>query len=258
MIYLLSLIFAALICFFAFLWKMSAVAKENTVVRAEFPVGRLKEPLNLFFISDIHRRTVSTEIIQEVKEHGVHLVVIGGDLAEHGVPFPTIEENIKRLASLGKTYFVWGNNDYEVDQQRLTGIFKKYGVTALRNESVLYEHNGQVVNICGVDDIRLELDDYREAVHRLQSNAPTLLVSHNPEIHHQIHETDGIDAVFSGHTHGGQIRIGRLGLYEKGGMGMVHQACYLISNGYGTTKLPLRLGARPETHLIKLVPKQQH
>lgn len=48
MIYLLSLIFAALICFFALLWKMSAIAKENTVVRAEFPVGRLKEPLNLF------------------------------------------------------------------------------------------------------------------------------------------------------------------------------------------------------------------
>ncbi|MFN2745562.1 MULTISPECIES: metallophosphoesterase [unclassified Bacillus (in: firmicutes)] len=251
------ILMVALICGIAFIWKMSAIAKEERIVSCLFPIGGLKKPLNIFFISDIHRRTVSSEIIEKVKEQKVKLVFIGGDLAEEGVSFQAIEDNIKRLSSLGKTYFVWGNNDYEVDQERLSAIFEKYGVTALRNESVLYDHDGEVINICGVDDIRLELDDYQEAVRRIQKEAPTLLLSHNPAIHHQIQETDGIDAVFSGHTHGGQIRIGRLGFYEKGGTGTVHKAYYLISNGYGTTKLPLRLGARPETHLIKLVPKHK-
>ncbi|MCF7618031.1 metallophosphoesterase [Bacillus sonorensis] len=259
MIYLLSLISAAFVCAIAFIWKMSAIAKENRVKRADFPLRRLggKEPLNIFFISDIHRRTVSEEIIREVEEHGVHMVVIGGDLAEQGVPFTRVEENIKRLTSLGKTYFVWGNNDYEVSQERLVRLFKTYGVTALRNESVIYDHCGQIINISGVDDLRLGFADYPEAVRKLCPGAPTLLVSHNPGIHHQIHEEDGIDLILSGHTHGGQIRIGRFGLYDIGGTGMVHQAHYLISNGYGTTRLPLRFGARPETHLIRLMPGQE-
>lgn len=133
-------------------------------------------------------------------------------------------------------------------------IFKTYGVTPLRNASVLHDHQGQTVNICGVDDIRLELDDYPAALGGVRPGFPTVLVSHNPEIHHQIQEADGIDLILSGHTHGGQIRFGRFGLCEIGGTGTVFKAPYLISNGYGTSKLPLRLGARPETHLIKLVP----
>jgi len=98
------------------------------------------------------------------------------------------------------------------------------------------------------------LDDYPAALGGVQPGFPTILVSHNPEIHHQIQEADGIDLILSGHTHGGQIRFGRFGLCEIGGTGTVYKAPYLISNGYGTSKLPLRLGARPETHLIKLVP----
>ncbi|MEC0714133.1 metallophosphoesterase [Bacillus haynesii] len=254
MIYWLSLASAAFIGLAALVCKMSAIARENRLLKAEFSLRRLDRELNVFFISDIHRRTVSEDIIREVKERGVQLVIIGGDLAEDGVPYTRIEENIKRLSSLGKTYFVWGNNDYEVDQERLREIFKTHGVTALRNASVLHDHQGQAVNICGVDDIRLELDDYPAALGGVQPGFPTILVSHNPEIHHQIQEADGIDLILSGHTHGGQIRFGRFGLCEIGGTGTVYKAPYLISNGYGTSKLPLRLGARPETHLIKLVP----
>lgn len=258
MIFFASFITVVFVCLSALIWKMSAIAKEDRVKHAGFLLGRLrgKEPLNVFFISDIHRRTVSGEIIRKAKEHGVQLVVIGGDLAERGVPFTRIEENIKRLTSLGKTFFVWGNNDYEVNQARLVRLFKTYGVTALRNESAVFNHRGQIVNVCGVDDLRLGFADLPEAVRNIHPGAPTLLVSHNPEIHHQIHEEDRIDIILSGHTHGGQIRIGRFGLYEEGGTGTIHRTRYLISNGYGTTRLPLRLGARPETHLIKLAPEQ--
>ena len=32
-------------------WKMSAIARENRVLKAEFSLGRLKKELNVFFIS---------------------------------------------------------------------------------------------------------------------------------------------------------------------------------------------------------------
>ncbi|MCY7948252.1 hypothetical protein MOC03_18500, partial [Bacillus atrophaeus] len=41
-------------------------------------------------------------------------------------------------------------------------------------------------------------------------------------------------------------------LYTHRGGGHVKNARYLISNGYGTTKVPLRFGAKPETHIVTL------
>ena len=61
-----------------------------------------------------------------------------------------------------------------------------------------------------------------------------------------------LSLMLAGHTHGGQIRIGKLGLLEKGSFQIDGGRAKLISNGYGTSTLPLRLGARPECHIIKI------
>ena len=58
--------------------------------------------------------------------------------------------------------------------------------------------------------------------------------------------------MLAGHTHGGQIRIGKYGLQEKGSFRMKQGRAKLISNGYGTSTLPLRLGAAPECHVIEI------
>ncbi|MCD2496694.1 metallophosphoesterase, partial [Staphylococcus aureus] len=79
---------------------------------------------------------------EKARSHAPHLVIIGGDLAEGGVPSARIEENIKRLVHFGvPIVFVWGNNDYEVRQHKLYSIFKAHGVITLRNESVPFSYN---------------------------------------------------------------------------------------------------------------------
>ncbi|MDM5302294.1 metallophosphoesterase [Bacillus subtilis] len=235
--------------------KMYSTAKGNHLKTHTFLLSKMKGklPLTIFFISDIHKRSIDQDLLQKARSHTPHLVIIGGDLAEGGVPSTRIEENIKRLSNIGvPVVFVWGNNDYEVRQHQLYSIFKAYGVISLRNESVSFSHNGHTIAIAGVDDIKMEMDHYEEAIKELDKSQLNILVCHNPEIHEQINETDGIDAIFSGHTHGGQIRFGKFGPYELGKTGIVKHAAYLISNGYGTTKVPLRLGAEPETHIVTL------
>ncbi|MCY7916212.1 metallophosphoesterase [Bacillus vallismortis] len=235
--------------------KMYSTAKGNHLKTHTFSLSKMKgkPPLTIFFISDIHKRLIDQDLIQKARSHAPHLVIIGGDLAEGGVPSTRIEENIKRLAIFGvPVLFVWGNNDYEIRQHRLYSIFKAHGVISLRNESVSFSHSGHTIGIAGVDDIKMEMDHYEEAIKALDKSQLNILVCHNPEIHEQIHETDGIDAIFSGHTHGGQIRFGKFGPYELGKTGCVKQSKYLISNGYGTTKVPFRLGAKPETHIVTL------
>ena len=63
--------------------------------------------LRLFFISDIHRRNIHSSIIKQSLGK-VDFVIIGGDLAEQGVPLTRIDENLRKLKMLGPIYFIWG------------------------------------------------------------------------------------------------------------------------------------------------------
>ncbi|MBT2575492.1 metallophosphoesterase [Bacillus sp. ISL-51] len=233
---------------------MYKTAKGCHLKTHTFTLRKMKgmEPLTIFFISDVHRRLIDESLLNEASAHKPDVVLLGGDLAEGGVPYARIEENIKRLTRLAPVFYVWGNNDYEVSQQKLLSIFNTYKVIPLRNESVLFTYKGETVTIIGVDDIRMMMDDYGSAIRNIDENRVNVLLCHNPDIREQMSESDGIDAVFSGHTHGGQIRLGQFGPYELGKTGTVKQAHYLISNGYGTTKVPLRFGAKPETHIVRL------
>ncbi|MEI2665074.1 metallophosphoesterase [Rossellomorea sp. LJF3] len=207
------------------------------------------KPFSLFFISDIHKREISNEIIEEVKGKA-DLVIIGGDLLEKGVPFSRVERNLDKLLTLGNVYFVWGNNDYEVNTSRLKQIFKKKGIVEIVNSSVKVKiHNG-VMNLIGVDDASTQRANYEASLERVHPHEFNLLISHDPRLVNQVQKNHGIDFMISGHTHGGQIRLFGWGMYKKGRLETLPETTLLVSNGYGTTAIPLRLGAPAETHLL--------
>lgn len=242
-----------IICLVLYMW---IEAHKNTVVEdtlsfPDFPksFGELK----LFFISDIHRRVVSEKMINKVKEMGVDLVIIGGDLAEKGVPFSRIEENLKRLRSLGPVYFVWGNNDYEIDYHELDAMLLTYGIKILDNTAVMFESTeGEIIRLLGVDDIAKQRENLDLALMDAEGEGFRILVSHNPLITNKIQKKHQIRLVLSGHTHGGQIRLFWFGLYEKGKIKKLENTVLVVSNGYGTTHIPLRLGASAQTHVITI------
>lgn len=246
--------FIFLFVIFLILWMLKE-AFMNNVVRKElhfssFPAsfGKLK----IFFISDIHRRAVSDKIISDVNGQ-VDIVIIGGDLAEQGVPMQRIKKNIKKLTSLGPTYFVWGNNDYEIEHHELVAAFLEQDIKILNNTAAVFESDaGDKITLLGVDDLTLDRDRLDLALMDAEQTSFKILASHNPEIMKKIIPEYGISLVLSGHTHGGQIRIFGLGLYERGKIKKINQTILLNSNGYGTTSIPLRLGAPAECHLITI------
>jgi predicted MPP superfamily phosphohydrolase len=178
-------------------------------------------------------------------------VIIGGDLAEKGVPFTRVEENIKKLTAIAPTYFVWGNNDYETDFRKLDTLLRESGVTVLDNTAAGLENDGDTLVLLGVDDFGLE----RDRIDLALKDAPEgyrLLLSHNPGIREKLQPEMEIPFILSGHTHGGQIRLFGWGPREKGGLKQYPGFLVFISNGYGTTTIPFRLGAPAETHFITL------
>jgi predicted MPP superfamily phosphohydrolase len=216
----------------------------------EFP--KSFDKLSIYFISDIHRREISTSMLAPIKGK-VDIVIIGGDLTEKGVPFSRVLENIQKLKELGPLYFVWGNNDYEVDFHELDSLLLSNGVKILDNTAVSFESvSGEKLSLLGVDDFGKERARLDLALSDTEKDSFKVLVSHNPEIISQLKEEHRITLVLSGHTHGGQIRLGKCGLYQRGGVRDTNVSKVFISNGYGTTLLPLRFGAPAETHLITI------
>jgi uncharacterized protein len=207
--------------------------------------------LTIFFISDIHKRKLDSDLIAGISKKA-DIAVIGGDLTEKAVPLSRVEENLDILKEIGSVYFIWGNNDYEVNIEELRKLLKKKGVHELVNGSVTYTIDGGVINLIGVDDASTERDQLPEALLKTDPSGFNILLSHDPRLVKQVRKEDGINLMLSGHTHGGQIRILGWGLYKKGRTEELPQTTLLVSNGYGTTALPLRLGAPAETHLITI------
>ncbi|MBS4176541.1 metallophosphoesterase [Lederbergia citrea] len=223
--------------------------KEETLEFYIFP-NNIRE-FTIFFISDIHRRKINSSIIDQVKGKA-DAVIIGGDLTEKGVPYSRVSKNLKMLKDVAPVFFVWGNNDYEVNNNQLSRTLKNCQVIELKNEVYYIEKNEQKLAFIGVDDLTQELPPLEDILKQEGRNVFRILISHNPDIIHMLPEEHGISLILSGHTHGGQIRVFGFGPYRKGGIRNIKGLTLLVSNGYGTTALPLRLGADAETHLITI------
>lgn len=227
----------------------------NNIIEHEFSFPDFPKSLgsiSIFFISDIHRRTISDKVINPVMGKA-DIVVIGGDLTEKGVSFEKVKANLRKLKQIGPVYFVWGNNDYEVDYHKLDTILLELGIKVLANTAVTFESvKGEKFCLLGVDDLNQERDRLDLALLDAEESGFKILASHYPNITDKILPEHKIRLVLSGHTHGGQIHILGYSPHERGKIKKLDNTVQLISNGYGTTSIPLRLGAPAECHLITL------
>lgn len=250
-VYSLAAVLGAAVILVFIMWRQAYQNRvlQQTLYFPDFPesFGEMK----IFFISDIHRRTIADRIINFTIGKA-DIVIIGGDLREGGISLKQVEENIRQLKKIGPLYFVWGNNDYEGDYHALDAMLLEKGVKILDNTAVSFESSeGDRLSLMGVDDMS---DNRAKLTMAVEDSEQVfrILVSHNPEIRHYLKEEQSIKLVLSGHTHGGQIRIFGYGPYKAGGIEKQGDTLLLTSNGYGTSGVPLRLGAKPETHLLIL------
>ncbi|CAH8714332.1 metallophosphoesterase [Paenibacillus thiaminolyticus] len=244
-------------------------ASGCNIVEEEVSLMRLPSSFDgtrLFFISDIHRRTITERELAALLQHSkADLVIVGGDMTEAGVPLERCRHNIRMLSRLGPVVAVHGNHDYNTDIRRLDDMLRELGVKLLDNEAIRLERDGAGIWLVGWDDfstgrtnVKLSMLDVRERP------GCTIVVTHDP-LSLRRENMEGIDLVLSGHTHGGQIclpgfgpiRTGKFyrqylaGWYAFAGKDG-HRTRLFISRGYGTSHAPVRLCSPPEVHFITL------
>lgn len=231
--------------------------------RIQIRVPGLHGRLTILHITDIHagyfQSAADIARLRGMLPTTPDIIVFTGDQM-HGSHAPFLrflQEGLAALpARLGK-FQVAGNHDHRVGETALYEALSRIGVTALDDRHVVLDTPAGKLVIAGVDDVhyggRLE-----RALDGRPQNAPTVLLSHRPEVFPAA-AAAGVSLVLSGHTHGGQVCLGkwvclsdfeeprwRRGVYRKG------SAWMFVSSGLGTTGLPVRLFSPPDAGWIEL------
>ncbi|OZB94834.1 metallophosphoesterase [Paenibacillus sp. XY044] len=251
--------------------RMSYEARLQLVQQADVRLERLPQPFDgckLLFISDLHSRRLTGKTVRQLAGT-VDWVILGGDIMERNVPLSQVEHNLKLLAEIAPVYAVYGNHDYKADPDGLEALMAACGVTLLRDENVPLMQNGRRIWLTGVDYPRYKRNDYPPVpqLPTVEGGAECrILVVHDPA---WIQKQTAIpaDLVLAGHTHGGQITLPWLGpvrlnkFYRQYASGWFDweqpEAAFrrprmLISRGFGTRRVPLRLCCPAEMHVLTL------
>jgi predicted MPP superfamily phosphohydrolase len=119
---------------------------------------------------------------------------------------------------------------------------------------------GASVYLVGVEDLWSRVLDLERAFTGLSPSVPTLVLAHNPRT---VERLDGrrCDLMLSGHTHGGQVNLPRLGRPTLGrrarrfaaGMYQFNGAQVYVNKGVGFG-IRFRYGVRPEVAVFTLRP----
>lgn len=253
---------------------LSGVAMQTAfgparVVQAAVPVKHITPELRNLKIavaSDFHAGVVVARheierMTAQIMRLQPDLILLPGDIVDRASDdiLHFVDAFHKLRAPLG-VYGSTGNHEYYIGIRGALDFCEQAGIRMLVNERVELP-NGLI--IAGIADrtakqMRLPRPTVAAVLGADAPHKPAILLNHTPETAEALAATEaGADLVLSGHTHGGQIwpfsLFTRLafrfhhGLY-RAGAGHVFTTC-----GIGHWGPPMRLGARPEIVLIRLV-----
>jgi predicted MPP superfamily phosphohydrolase len=235
------------------------------VRRVELSVPRLPsalEGLCCAQLSDLHagpflRSGDLRDVVDAVNAEAPDLVFLTGDLITHD--WRDAEELVADLGRLRPrlgALAVFGNHDYRGRKEgEIARVLGSVGVRVLRNESVRFRVAEAVVAVVGLEDLEESRSvDVALARRDLEPGDVELLLCHHPAGGPAL-ARQGCVAVFSGHTHGGQLDLpflGALGPAHPGASIDLGSTRLLVNRGLGTIGAPLRLGASTEILVVRL------
>lgn len=232
--------------------------------------------LKIAYISDIHygsflSQSKVTELVDRVNALNADIILLGGDYAEDSdsaIEFFRVAPRFRaRLITAG----VMGNHDRTMPESNLAllqSAMLNAGVLPLVNAVKEVRVGNASVFLAGIDDVNNGHPDVLAVSRQLRQEDFCVFLTHSPEGLTDAFAAPGgdgrtrwFDLALCGHTHGGQVTLLGRPLIDSiakvderylSGWLTENRVPVLVSNGVGTSVLPIRLFARPQIHLITL------
>ena len=255
------------------------------------PAGH--DDIRILHFSDLHLTPARKKEIADIKSFislKPDLVISTGDFLAHKNAVPVALDALDDLLDIAGLY-VFGSNDYyepvpknplkyllpnhgkrvhgpELPWQDLDKGLQARGWKNINTSRTTLTINKTVIEARGTDDAHLEFDDYSLVAGFPDTCDIAIGVTHAPYL--RILDgmaEDGLDAIFAGHTHGGQVRLPWIGgsralttncdlpNWRARGLTRFGDEPYLhVSAGMGTSPFArIRVASPPEVSLVTLI-----
>lgn len=250
-------------------------------------LGKEWDGFTMAVLADLHDHSFgenNRELIRAID--GIHpdCILIAGDMLivkewkkqDMSVPFSLLE-------TLSKEYPIYyGNGNHEQrmreEKEKYPGWYEQYEkklqelqIHHLQNEGIMLQKGTSKVAIYGVDidkrfykkgkKVHMEHNYIERQIGTCNKELFNILLAHTP-LYVEEYEKWGADLVFSGHFHGGTIRLPKLGgvmspqcqFFTKRDRGIVSygKVKMVVSGGLGTHSINIRLNNLPEVVVVRL------
>lgn len=244
--------------------------------RIEADAGQ-KDPFTIVMLADLHAGKFGRKnerLIQAIKEQKPDMICMAGDMTvKNGKGTDSCLALCKELVLVCPVYYAPGNHEIRMEcYEDYAKKLKKAGVFWLDNEHMFFDEN-QEIGIYGlnIDEFfyhkcwqkrNFTIYDMQTVFGAADRGKFNILLAHNPE-YFETYCSWGADLIFSGHVHGGIVRLPFLGgaldpslrIFPKYDAGIFHRgkSRMVLTRGLGTHHIRLRFFNLPEISVIRLV-----
>lgn len=257
------------------------------VTYEEIQVDKMNDKeVKIAFLSDLHNYSYGNDndiLIESIKKEKPDFIVVSGDMIiakPNKKNFDIALRFLERLPSIAPVYYANGNHEYRMKIYRETygtcyDFFKEkleeFGVHLLENESERIQFRDNKFKIFGLEieriyykrgkKLEMKVSYLKEKLGELHKDDINLLIAHNP-VYFPEYAKWGADIIFSGHLHGGLVRVPGIGgivspqleFFPKYDAGTydIDGKKLILSRGLGAHTIHIRVFNRAELKIINL------
>ena len=263
--------------------QLTEISEANTKVPPPFDGFRIVQ------VSDLHNKGFGSgqkRLLEQIRFLAPDIIVITGDLI-YGAHIQRLRQYCRMDNALdfaegamriAPVYYTPGNHEgRSLRYQVLRTALQNTGVRVMREERLTLERDGQRIHLIGsgMADFAQTAEEEKTAVQEMllairaaadQPEEYQILLAHHPE-YFDGYCGAGVDLVFAGHAHGGQIRLPGIGALLAPGQGMFPKyvsgvyrkngTALVVSRGLGRSLFPFRINNRPELVCVTLKNKRK-
>ena len=259
-----------------FVWQNNDIVVNN-IVYENSKIPKSFNEYKIAHVSDLHNKEFGLnqhKLLEKIEKAKPDIIVVTGDLIDSSnTNIDIAMDFINGAINIAPIFYVSGNHEaWSGVYAELSIKLEEVGVIILDNKNIEIEKDGETIDLIGMADPELIQSnnlEYKSSEVFLESlkntistsNKFNILLSHRPELL-DMYENSNVDLVFSGHAHGGQVRlpfIGGLVAPDQGffpkytsGIHSSGDTSMIISRGLGNSIIPVRVFNRPELIIVTL------
>ncbi len=262
--------------------------KKFVTVKYQIDSDKIKCPFTVVMVSDLHNVVFgekNSQLLKKIGEIAPDFLVIAGDLVL-GKPEASLkepEEFLKQALKIAPVFYAPGNHEQRMKLYPQTygkayiGYEKRIqrmGVKLLENRTEIIQIKGQDVAVTGLElpyeyylkrkQKTLEKRELTRLLGKPKKDCFQILLAHTPKYGKTYLEWGG-DLIFSGHYHGGMVRLPFFGgvvspdlrLFPRFSHGKFTQEDrhFIVGAGLGEHTIPLRIFNPRELVVVCCAPK---